>query len=208
LIIIFALATARGRRTLMSWDALFALSVVAVLSLPYLVWLIRADTLALPQWPAIANLSARALHWAALLGGLLVAMSGIVLLAVLNSGWFGDKPEEAPIIYRPPVDPLGRNFVYFFAIAPALGGSLISGLFGLDGVAGGAGVALLMSGLAVIVAAGDLIHLRRQRVLRSVWAAVIIAPALATIATTLFLPWTAKVDVAGEGDRTVFRRQL
>jgi hypothetical protein len=196
LIIIFALATARGRRTLMSWDALFALSVVAVLSLPYLVWLIRADTLALPQWPAIANLSARALHWAALLGGLLVAMSGIVLLAVLNSGWFGDKPEEAPIIYRPPVDPLGRNFVYFFAIAPALGGSLISSLFGLDGVAGGAGVALLMSGLAVIVAAGDLIHLRRQRVLRSVWAAVIIAPALATIATTLFLPWTANVDVA------------
>jgi hypothetical protein len=196
LIIIFALATARGRRTLMSWDALFALSVVAVLSLPYLVWLIRADTLALPQWPPIANLSGRALHWAALLGGLLVAMSGIVLLAVLNSGWFGDKPEDAPIIYRPPVDPLARNFAYFFAIAPTLGGSLVSGLFGLDGVAGGAGVALLMSGLAVIVAGGDLIHLRRQRVLRSVWAAVIIAPALAAIATTLFLPWTANVDVA------------
>ena len=39
---------------------------------------------------------------------------------MVNSGWFGRKPEEAPIIYRPPVDPLARNFVYFFAFAPAL----------------------------------------------------------------------------------------
>jgi Dolichyl-phosphate-mannose-protein mannosyltransferase len=192
----FALATARGRRTLMSFDPLFALLVIVVLALPYLVWLIRADTLALPHWPAIADLSARALHWAALLGGLLLAISGIVLLAVLNSGWFGPNPEEAPIIFRPPVDPLARDFVYFFAIGPALAGSLISGLFNFDGVAGGAGVALLMSGLAVIVATGDLVHLRRQRLLRSVWAAAIVAPALAVIATTLFLPWTGGGEVA------------
>jgi hypothetical protein len=75
-------------------------------------------------------------------------------------------------------------------------GSLISGLFGLDRIAGGAGVALLMSGLAVIVASGDLIHLRRQRVLRSIWAAVIIAPAAAVFAMTLFLPWTGAGEVA------------
>ena len=76
----FALATARGRRMLMSFDPLFALLVIVVLALPYLVWLIRADILALPQWPAIADLSGRALHWAALLGGLLLAISGILLL--------------------------------------------------------------------------------------------------------------------------------
>jgi hypothetical protein len=191
----FALATARGRRTLRSFDPLFALLVIVVLALPYLVWLVRADTLALPQWPAMADLNGRTLHWAGLLGGLLLATSGIVLLVVLNSGWFARNPEEAPIIYRPPVDPLAREFVYFFAIGPALAGSLISGLFDLDRVAGGAGIALLMSGLAAIVASGDLIHLRRQRVLRSVWAAAIIAPALAVIATTLFLPWTGSVEV-------------
>src|SRR5882724_8328321 len=48
----FALATERGRRTLTSFDPLFALLVVGVLALPYLVWLIRADTLALPPWSA------------------------------------------------------------------------------------------------------------------------------------------------------------
>jgi hypothetical protein len=196
LIIVFALATARGRRTLMSFDALFALLVVVVLALPYLVWLIRADALALPQWPAIADLSGRVLHWAILLGGLVLAVSGIVLLVVLNSGRSGRKPEEAPIIYRPPVDPLARDFVYFFAIAPALIGSLISGLFNLDRVAGGAGIALLMSGLAVIVTAGDLMQVRRQRVLRPAWAAAVIAPALAVLAMTLFLPWTASGEVA------------
>jgi dolichyl-phosphate-mannose-protein mannosyltransferase len=196
LIIVFALATRRGRRTLMSFDALFALLVVAVLALPYLVWLIRADTLALPQWPAVADLSRRALHGAILLGGLLLAMSGMILLVVLNSGRSRRKPEDAPIIYRPPVDPLARDFVYFFAIATPLMGSLISGLFDLDHVVGGAGIALLMSGLAVIVAAGDLILLRRQRMLRSAWAAAIIAPALAVLATTLFLPWTANAEVA------------
>jgi Dolichyl-phosphate-mannose-protein mannosyltransferase len=192
----FALATMRGRRTLTSFDPLFALLVIVVLALPYLIWLIRADTLALPPWPAISDLSGRALHWAGLLGGLLLAISGIVLLAVLNSGWFGRTPEEAPIIYRPPVDPLARNFVYFFAITPALAGSLISGLFDLDRVAGGPGIALLMSGLAVIVATGDLIQLRRHRVLRSVWAAAVIAPALAITVTSLFLPWTGSAEVA------------
>jgi hypothetical protein len=165
LLVGFALATARGRRTLMSFDPLFALLVIVVLVLPYLVWLVRADTLALPHWPAIVDLSGRALHWAALLGGLLLAISGIVLLVVINSGWFGRKPEEAPIIYRPPVDPLARDFVYFFAIAPALAGSLISGLFDLDRVAGGAGIALLMLGLAAIAMAdiGEIQRNRRRR---------------------------------------------
>jgi hypothetical protein len=190
LVVGFAVATARGRRTLMSFDPLFALLVIAVLVLPYLIWLIRADTLALPQWPALAELSGRALHWAALLGGLGLAICGIVLLTLFNSGFLARNPEEAPIIYRPPVDPLAREFVYFFAIGPALAGSLLSGLFNFEGVAGGVGVALLMSGLAAMVASGDLVQLRRQRLLRTVWAAAILAPALAALATTIFVPWT------------------
>src|ERR1700683_4564807 len=55
----FALATRRGRRTLMSFDPLFALIVIVVLALPYLVWLIRADAVVLPPWPAVAGLSGR-----------------------------------------------------------------------------------------------------------------------------------------------------
>src|SRR5436309_3415221 len=39
----FAIATARGRRVLRSPDPLYALLVIAVLVLPYLIWLLRAD---------------------------------------------------------------------------------------------------------------------------------------------------------------------
>jgi hypothetical protein len=186
----FAVATPRGRRVLMSLDPLYALLVIAVLVLPYLIWLLRADALVMPPWPAISDLGTRALQWGWLLIGLVLAMSAIVLLAILNSGWFARHAGEAPIIYRPPVDPLARDFVYFFATAPALLGSFLAGLFNFDHVVGGAGVALLMSGLAVIVATGDLLHLRRQRVLRTVWAAALAAPALVAIATAIFLPWT------------------
>src|SRR5580693_7075275 len=93
LIVGFALATARGRRMLRSFDPLFALLVIIVLALPYIVWLIRADTLVSPHWPAVADLSARALHWAWLLGGLLFAISGILVLVAFNSGWFGRNPK-------------------------------------------------------------------------------------------------------------------
>jgi hypothetical protein len=192
----FALASARGRRMLESRDPLFALLVVVALALPYLIWLIRADTLAWPHLPAISELSARVTHWGWLLASLLLAMAASLILIALNSAWFTGNREEAPIIYRPPVDPLARDFVYFFAIAPALGGSLIAGLFDLDRVVGGTGIALMLSGLAAVVATGDLIHLRRQRMLRAVWAAAILTPALVTISAALFLPWTASNAVA------------
>src|SRR6195952_175469 len=195
LVVGFAVSTERGRRTLMSLDPLYSLLVIVVLVLPWLIWIIRADVLTMPPWPAIDDLAARALHWGTLLGGLVLAMSGIVLLVVLNSGWFARNAEEAPIIYRPAVDPLARQFVYCFAIAPALLGSLIAGVFNLERVTGGAGVALLMSGLAAIVATGDLVYLRRQRLLRPGWAAAGAAPAFAAIAATLFLPWTNSAEV-------------
>jgi len=191
----FALMTARGRRILMSFDALFALLVIAVLALPYLIWLIRADAPVLPHWPAVAGLGGRALYGVELLGGLLLACLGIAIVSTFNSGWFDRAQEEAPVIFRPPVDPAARHFVYFFAFAPALAGCLISGLYGLDHVVGGAGIVLLMSGLAAIVACGDLIHLRRQQILRTVWAAMILAPAVGVVAASVFVPWTASGEV-------------
>jgi hypothetical protein len=47
----------------------------------------------------------------------------------------------------------------------------------------------------MIVATGDLVHLRRQRLLRAVWALAVIAPAAVAIGTTLFLPWTTAAEV-------------
>jgi hypothetical protein len=193
----FALATKEGRRALKSFDSLFALLVVAVLALPYLVWLMRAGAVGLPHVPGLIEIFGRRLvHGGALLGRLLLAISAVALLVAVNSGWFTRNGEDAPVIFRPPVGLLARNFVYFFAIAPAIAGSLISGLFDLDQVVGGAGIALLMSGLAVIVASGDLTELRQQHILRAVWSAAVIAPVIAVPAATIVLPWTIGSEVA------------
>lgn len=196
LLVIFALATTHGRKTLRSIEPLFALLVVVVLALPYLVWLVRADAIGFPAPPHISNLGARALSVGWLLGTLLLGAAPLFVLSALNTRWAAGKKEDPPIIYRPPVDPLARNFVYFFALAPGLAGSLGAGLFGLDRVIGGPGVALLMSGLAVVVAAGDLIAIRGQSVLRSVWATAVIAPAAAVVLAALLLPLTGTGEIA------------
>src|ERR1700676_4878355 len=59
LVVGFAVATPRGRRTLMSLDPLYSLLVIVVLVLPYLIWLLRSDILAMPPLPAIDDLSGR-----------------------------------------------------------------------------------------------------------------------------------------------------
>jgi hypothetical protein len=123
-------------------------------------------------------------------------MAAIIVLVVLNSSWFSGKEKDAPVIYRPPVSPLARDFVYCFALAPAIAGSLISGLFNLDAVIGGPGIALMMVGLAMVVASGDVIHLRHQRLLRSVWAAAVAIPAVLVVGASLVLPWTTGGEVA------------
>ncbi|SEO31622.1 Dolichyl-phosphate-mannose-protein mannosyltransferase [Rhodopseudomonas pseudopalustris] len=192
----FALSTARSRRALMSLDPLFSLLVVAVLVLPYGIWLLRADIFALPPLPALGDLGDRALLGAELFGGLLVAIGGMALLVLLNTSRFDPRPDDAPVVYRAPVDPLARQFVYFFALAPALLGAIVAGLFGLKHVIGGAGIALLMVGLAVVIATGDLIHLRRQRVLRAAWAALVAAPALAVIVASVVQPWVSQTELA------------
>jgi 4-amino-4-deoxy-L-arabinose transferase-like glycosyltransferase len=196
LLVGFALSTEQGRRMLKSFDPLFALLVVLVLALPYLIFVLRADSVGMPLLPMLAELGTRAKHWLGLVSGLLAAMAAIILLVVLNASRFNRAEADAPIIYRPPVSPLARDFVYCFALAPGLAGSLISGLFDLDTVIGGPGIALMMVGLAMVVASGDLIHLRRQRLLRSIWAAAVAIPAVMVVGSAILLPFTAGGEVA------------
>lgn len=191
----FAVATVRGRRALLSFDPLFALLVVAVLVLPYGIWLLRADLFALPPLPASAEFGARALLGAELFGGLLLASAGVVLLALLDTRRFDPRPDDAPAVVRAPVDPLARHYVYVFALAPALLGCIAAGVFGLPHVIGGQGVALLMVGLAVVMATGDVIHLRRQRVLRTAWAALVAAPAAVVVLGALVHPWLSSASL-------------
>jgi len=192
----FTVSTAQGRRVLKSFDPLFALLVALALALPYLIFVLRADSVGSPPLPMLAELSGRASHWLALAAGLLLAMSPALLLVLLDASWLGRSESEAPIIYRPAVAPLACDFIYCFAIAPAVAGSLISGLFGLPTMLGGGAIALMMVGPAVVVASGDLIYLRRQRLLRVIWAAAVAAPAVLVAANAVVSPWVGDGEIA------------
>lgn len=186
---IFAVATKKGRHALASTDPVFALMVVVVAVLPYAVWLERGAAVILPPLPQLSDLEARLIHWGQMLAGLVFALFGVVVLLIFNSRKLNGKPADAPVIYRPGVASSGRLFVYVFAIAPVLVLSFTAALLGMDQVIGGDGIALLLVGLAVIVTASDLIYLRRQHVLRSVWLAIMAAPVVVVLAVAFIQPW-------------------
>jgi hypothetical protein len=193
---VFAFATARGRRMMASFDPLFALIVVAVLVVPYAIYVLRNGLgfeLALPT-DALA-LEEGLWRWLDLIGAVVLALAGTVLLVIFNSRRLSGEREHAPVIFRQTVDPLGRSYIYFFAVAPAVLCSFFAGIFNVPALMAGTGTVLLMSGLAVIVAAGDLIYLRRQRFLRQAWLAIVVAPALFIAAITVAQPWILGTEV-------------
>jgi hypothetical protein len=102
----FTVATVRGRRMLMSLDPLYALLVIVVLVLPYVIWVLRAGALTMPAWPAISDFSTRAPQWAAIkrdAGDVRHRAAGIL------SSWL---PAGAKMRHIPATGRLWRDFVF------------------------------------------------------------------------------------------------
>jgi hypothetical protein len=101
----------------------------------------------------------------------------------------------APAVERVPADSFAKAFVYFFALAPAFVATLLAVLMERSAPIGGAGPIVVLSALAVIVAAGDTIRLYRQRISALVWLGLLVVPPAVIVAATVTLPWTAAVDL-------------
>jgi 4-amino-4-deoxy-L-arabinose transferase-like glycosyltransferase len=196
LVAITMLSTARGRRQLASLDLLYAVLAIAVIVCPYAIWLLRHNFAGLwPGWPAIGDWRIAAQSSAALFGGLLFLCTGAIVLIMMNTARL-NRVLRAPMIARAGVDPDGRRFVLILASVPPIAACVIAGLYGWEQVAGGAGIVLLMTGLAVVVIAGDQIALRQHRLLRKVWAVAVIAPAIFAASVVLVQPWIIDGDSA------------
>ena len=194
LVLAFTLATARGRRELRYPEPWIAAALLAVVVFPHLAWLYSALDLVIAGFTdggATERLSPAV--WLAMT--LVSTHLGLALMVILASGWPRGRNERAPEIDRNPVEPSARLFVYFFALAPAVAAIAIvfaSGWLGpLDRVA----PLVVLSGLAVVVAAGDQVLLYRERMVSSAWLGLLVAPPVLIVVGLVLLPWTLAVDL-------------
>lgn len=194
LMVVFTLATERGRARLWRFEPYVGIVVAGLIALPHILWL--ADG----HWTVLAprgdwSLAAGALQWGRQLAGLTFDHAGLLVLVVVAGVVLVDRKVAVPEIMRQPVDPLARIFVYAFALAPALIATIAAAGIGHDEPLGGNGALVVLSGLAVVLLAGDVIRLYRQRAASLTWLALLTAPPLVALVSVLVVPWTFALEL-------------
>jgi hypothetical protein len=198
LLVAFVVATARGRAALLTVDPWMAGIVIIVMLLPHLIW-IDADgggvgAAVLQRWKEIAPL-ADFTRWLRVLAAAAIAHAGLAVLVTLSAGWWMRKPETAPNFVRGPLDPFARRLIYVTALAPVLIATASATIAGERVSVGALAPYLMMSGLAVVVAAGPVIVVHRQRIVGFAWALLLLMPPAIMVAAIVALPWVAGVEL-------------
>lgn len=195
LIIAFTLATLRGRGALRFPEPWIAMLLLVIVVFPHAAWLATASDLVISGFN---DSLAAAGNWPPgvwLCVALVASHLGLALMVAISSGWLRQRRERAPEIDRNPVEPYARRFVYFFALAPALCAIAIAFASGLLGPLDRVAPLLVLSGLAVVVAAGDQILLYRERMLSSAWLGLLVMPPALVVLGLFVLPWTVSSDL-------------
>jgi hypothetical protein len=159
---------------------------------PHLLWLAESSDGVLDVVSRLRTHESVAANFNAWLKqGVLILGShaGLAVLVALVVGWPWGEREPAPVIVRQPVEPFVRQFVYFFAIMPVLTASCASVLIGTSAPIGGVAPLVILSALAVVVAAGDGIELAHQRLVIPAWFGLLLVPPAMTVFAIFTLPW-------------------
>ena len=192
LLLVFAFVTSRGTvqlRTMHPWIA--GIIVVAML-FPHLVWIDQASGVA---WPKLSEaLSATSINknlysWLRLFGILVVSHAGLFILVAFASNLTRVRNAPAALVVRPHASAFAHSFVYFFAIVPPL---VVTSVAVIINQATPVAISplVVLSGLAVVMAAGDRIHLHHQNIIAYVWAAVVVVPTAIAAFAIIAVPWT------------------
>jgi hypothetical protein len=202
LIVLFLLATQRGRSRLAGIGPLAALLIVVLVNVPHILWLERSGFDPLPALEAVPALlvgqkplMSSVRSWLNLFVLLVFSHAGLFVLAAVAGGVLAGSRASAPAVERVPIEPFARTYVYFFALTPLFAATLLAVLLGRASPVGGAEAIVVLSGLALIVVAGDVIRLYRQRTGALVWLGLLVVPPAVIVAATVTLPWTAAVDL-------------
>ena len=195
IMIVFTAASARGRSAAQRPEPWIAVLLLCIVVFPHVIWFRSGRSLILEgideSFAATGRLSPAL--W--LIFALLLTHLGLALLVALTSGWPRHPRERAPEIDRNPVDPFARTFVFVFALAPALMAVIIAFASGRLGPLGSLAPLVVLSGLAVIVAAGDKILLYRERLVSSAWLGLLVAPPVLVALSIAIFPWALGSDL-------------
>jgi 4-amino-4-deoxy-L-arabinose transferase-like glycosyltransferase len=198
LVALFIAATARGRAVLGTVEPWAAALIVAVAAVPQMIALERAGVSSLPSFAGLSRLmvaDGRAVAWLRLVAWLVSVHVGLMVLMVIAGGVHTGDRAPAPAFEREPPPPLARALVYYFALVPGLVATVLAVVLDVSLPSGAAGPLVVFSGLAVVMAAGEVIHLYRQRIVGVAWLALLLAPPAITLAAVAFGPWTIPVDL-------------
>jgi hypothetical protein len=192
LIAAFLVAGRQGRARLATVAPWTAFVIVVAINIPQILWLQRAGInplAALAALPGMIAADARPATWPQLLVWLALSHAGLVVLLLVAGRVFAGRDASAPAFERQPVERFAKAFVYMFALAPAFAATLLAALIGSPTPVGGTAPLVILSGLAIVVAAGDTIRLYRQRTGALVWLGLLLVPPAMIVAATVTLPW-------------------
>jgi hypothetical protein len=195
LMIVFTLAVPNGRRALKRPEPWAAGLLLAIVVVPYALWAARNQPAMLASLLGQVPPSGRAgVRVAGVITG---THLGMLLLIVLASGFPRNKKQRAPEIDRTaPVGQLAKTYVYAFALVPLL--AAIAAAFALERVGpfGRVTPLVVLSGLAVIVLAGDRVRLFRERVVSTAWLGLLLIPPALVAFSALLVPWVTRTELA------------
>jgi hypothetical protein len=196
--ILFTVASPRARAAAQSFAALIAWAAVAGMVYVHVDVLAHAGFTLTPTierlrlaGAAVGNAEA----WFKLVGALILAHAGLIVLVALAVGWPRTGFAPAPAIARLPVPPSTLNFVRVFAIGPVLLTTIVVVLANFRLPVAEAAPLLLFSGLAAVVFAGNSIELHHQRLLGKAWLALLVAPVVLMPIAIVVLPWATGTEL-------------
>jgi 4-amino-4-deoxy-L-arabinose transferase-like glycosyltransferase len=195
-IAVFLATTRRGRRALRSAEPWLSSIVIIAVLFPHLIWLDLAGNKIFQFMVPSASGSTRLGGLSGFLVVLLLSHLGLALLVGLSAKWHAGGKEKPPVFMRSFTNPFGERFVYFFAVVPGLAAALFAGLFAAPPAPGAIAPYVVLSGLGVVVLAGNSISWPRPRLVATAWALLLAAPPLGVAAAIVGLPW---LGVPGAG---------
>ena len=192
LLLVYLLITERGRAQFTDIGPWIAGVIIVVLTFPQLIWLDHPRGAAIV--PPAMNLQVNPIAGLRMLGWLVTAHVGLLILVLLAVGLPAKKRTELATVERAPVDSDGKYFVYFFALAPT------AAMFVFAVLVGGTAPILVsplpvLSGLAVMAAAPDSLRLVHQRLAGFAWTILVVLPPLLVIAAVTALPWVYRYEL-------------